>query len=103
MIEGLVKVYAENGRLLQAMADAARQDPAFAAQLDTALEGPRALLMRLLQQSPQPPPDPAESARMLMTVHREYLLDRFGEGDDSPEVRAAARDALQALWGRLLT
>jgi AcrR family transcriptional regulator len=103
MIDGLVAVYAENGRLLQAMADAARQDPVFAAQLDTALEGPRALLTRLVQQSPHPPPDPAEFARMLMTVHREYLLDRFGDGDDSPEARAAARDALQALWDRLLS
>jgi AcrR family transcriptional regulator len=103
MIDGLVAVYAQHGRLLRAMADAARQDPAFAAQLDTALEGPRALLTRLVAHAPNPPPDPAEFVRMLMTVHREYLLDRFGDGDDSPAARAAARDALQALWDRLLS
>ena len=103
MIDGLVDVYADNGRLLQAMVDASRQDPAFAAQLDTALEGPRALLTRLVAQAPHPPPDPPEFARMLMTVHREYLLDRFADGDGSPAARAAARDALTALWERLLS
>jgi hypothetical protein len=40
---------------------------------------------------------------MLMTVHREYLLDRFGDGGDSPESRVAAREALQALRDRLLS
>ena len=104
MIDGLVNVYADNGRLMQAMVDASRQDPVFAAQLDTALEGPRALLTRLVAAAPHPPPDPPEFARMLMTVHRDYLLDRFGEGgSDSPEARAAARAALTALWERLLS
>jgi TetR/AcrR family transcriptional regulator, ethionamide resistance regulator len=103
MIEGLVAVYAEHGRLLRAVDDAARQDPAFAARMDTALVGPRTLLTRLVAGAPHPPPDPAEFARMLMTVHRDYLLDRFGDGDDSPEARAAARDAITALWQRLLS
>jgi AcrR family transcriptional regulator len=95
MIDGLVDLYADHGR-------ASRQDPAFAAQLDTALEGPRALLTHLVAQAPHPPPDPPEFARMLMTVHRDYLLDRFGDGDGSPEARAAARATLAALWERLL-
>jgi AcrR family transcriptional regulator len=103
MIDALVTVYAEHGRLLRAMTDAARQSPEFAARMDTALVGPRALLTRLLSQAPNPPPDPAESARMLMTVNRDYLLDRFGDGDDTPEARAAARAAMTALWERLLS
>jgi hypothetical protein len=37
-----------------------------------------------------------------MVLHREYLLDRFGGGGDSPAARAAARSALGALWERLL-
>jgi AcrR family transcriptional regulator len=103
MIDGLVEVYADHGRLLRAVDDAARRDAAFAAKMDTALVGPRALLTSLVAGAPHPPPDPPEFARMLMTVHRDYLLDRFGDGDDSPEARAAARAALTALWARLLS
>jgi phosphohistidine phosphatase SixA len=65
-------------------------------------EGIGLLLTRLLAGAPNPPPDPAESARMLMTVNREYLLDRFAPGDDSPAARESARVALAALWQRLL-
>jgi AcrR family transcriptional regulator len=103
MIDALVEVYTTNGRLLRAMTDAARQDPAFAARMDTALVGPRALITRLVGEAPHPPPDPEEFARMLMTVHRDYLLDRFGDGDDSPHARQAAHDAMTALWERLLS
>jgi AcrR family transcriptional regulator len=101
MIDGLVATYAEHGPLLRAIDDAARHDPAVAAQLETALVGPRRLLERLVTRPPNPPPDPPEFARLLMATHRAYLLDTFGTGRDAPEIRERAREALTALWVRL--
>jgi hypothetical protein len=37
-----------------------------------------------------------------MATHRAYLLDKFGDGDDSPENRRDAVAALAGLWQRLL-
>jgi hypothetical protein len=37
-----------------------------------------------------------------MATHRAYLLDKFGDGDDSPQNRQDAVAALAALWQRLL-
>ena len=102
MIDALVEVYAEHGPLLRAIDDAARHDPGVAAELDTALVAPRRLIARLLSEAPSPPPDPRESARMLMATHRAYLLDTFGDGRATPRRRAAARAALTSLWTRLL-
>jgi AcrR family transcriptional regulator len=102
IVEGQVALYAEHGRLLRAIDDAARHDPEVAAELDKALVEPRKLLAHLLTEAPNPPPDPRESARLLMATHRAYLLDTFGEGRDTPRRRAAARAALLALWQRLL-
>lgn len=102
MIAALVDVYAEHGRLLRAIDDAARHDPAVAARLDVALVGPRRLLARLLAAAPHPPPDPRESALLLMATHRAYLLDRFGDGRASRRARRTAVEALEALWSRLL-
>jgi AcrR family transcriptional regulator len=102
MVEGLVEVFSEHGRLLRAIDDAARQDPAVAERLERALVGPRALLERLLHEAPNPPPEPAESARMLMAAHRAYLLDAFGAGRAPRGAPAAARTTLLALWERLL-
>ena len=103
MVDGLVTVFAAHGRLLRAIDDASRRDPAVAERMESALTGPRALLERLLRNAPNPPPRPAESARLLMASHRAYLLDTFG-GDDEPApgARDAARTALLALWERLL-
>ena len=102
MIGGLVAVFAEHGPLLRAIDAAAAQDPEVAARLDTALDGPRRLIARLLAGAPNPPPDPAESARVLMATHRAYLLDTFGDGAPARGARRAATDALEALWERLL-
>jgi AcrR family transcriptional regulator len=102
MIDGLVGVYAEHGRLLRAIDDAARHDPAVAERLDTALVGPRKLIARLLTDAPHPPPDVEESARLLMATHRAYLLDAFGDGAGGSTERRRAREALAALWERLL-
>jgi TetR/AcrR family transcriptional regulator, ethionamide resistance regulator len=103
MVNGLVATYAEHGPLLQAIDDAARHDPAVAAQLDTALVGPRRLLARLLSRAAHPPPDVAESARLLMATHRAYLLDQFGAGQADTRAPVRARQALMALWDRLLS
>ncbi len=104
MVAALVGLYAEHGPLLRAIDDAARHDPAVAERLDAALVGPRALIARLLAGAPHPPPDPQESARVLMATHRAYLLDAFGTdaGDATPRRRRAAAAALTALWERLL-
>ena len=102
MVEGLVALFADHGRLLRAIDDAARHDPAVAERLETALTAPRALVEQLLREAPNPPPRPAESARMLMATHRAYLLDTFGAGDASRGAPDAARSALLALWERLL-
>jgi AcrR family transcriptional regulator len=102
MVDGLVTLFAEHGRLLRAIDDAARHDPAVAERLERALVGPRQLIERLLSAAPHPPPRPAESARLQMAAHRAYLLDTFGAGDAPPGARAAARDALLAMWERLL-
>lgn len=102
MVSGLVAVYAEHGPLLQAIDDAARHDASVAAQLDTALVGPRRLIESLLRAAPHPPPDPAESARLLMATHRAYLLDTFGSGRPRRGARRAASTALLGLWERLL-
>jgi AcrR family transcriptional regulator len=102
MIAALVDVYAEHGPLLRAIDDAARHDRAVAERLDTALVGPRRLIARLLDEAPHPPPDPQESARLLMATHRAYLLDAFGGGRPRRGARRAATAALEALWARLL-
>jgi hypothetical protein len=102
MVDGLVELFSEHGRLLRAIDDAARQDPAVAQRLEAALVGPRRLIERLLRAAPHPPPDPAESARMLMATHRAYLLDTFGAGTAPPAAAPAARASLLALWERLL-
>jgi AcrR family transcriptional regulator len=102
MIAGLVDVFAEHGPLLRAIDDAAAHDPAVAVRLDTALEAPRRLLTRLLAAANHPPPDPAESARLMMAAHRAYLLDTFGDGKPRRGARRRATEALEALWKRLL-
>jgi AcrR family transcriptional regulator len=102
MVDGLVAVFSEHGRLLRAIDDAARSDLAVAGRLESALIGPRQLIERLVREAPNPPPRPAESARLLMAAHRAYLLDRFGAGDAPPEAPAVARAALLAMWERLL-
>ena len=102
MVEGLVDLFSQHGRLLRAIDDAARHDPAVAERLEGALAGPRRLLEGLLREAPNPPPDPAEAARMLMATHRAYLLDTFGAGDAPRAAAPAARAALLALWERLL-
>ncbi|HEV2814881.1 MAG TPA: TetR/AcrR family transcriptional regulator [Solirubrobacteraceae bacterium] len=102
MIDGQVETYARHGRLLRAIVDAAGHDPAVAVRLDTALVAPRDLLARLLAEANHPPADPKELARLLMATHRAYLLDTFGDGRDTPMRRRAAREALSALWERLL-
>jgi AcrR family transcriptional regulator len=103
MVDGLVAVFAEHGRLLRAIDDAARHDPAVAERLESALIGPRELIESLVREAPDPPPQPAASARLLMAAHRAYLLDTFGAGDAQPEARAEARAALFAMWERLLS
>ena len=102
MVEGLVAVFAAHGRLLRAIDDATRRDPAVAERMERALVGPRELIERLLGEAAHPPPDPAESARLLMATHRAYLLDTFGAGDAPAGATDAARAALLALWERLL-
>ena len=103
MLAGLVGLFAENGPLLRAIDAAAAQDPEVAARLDAALEGPRSLLTRLLQAAANPPPDPAETARLMMAAHRAYLVDTFGDGRPEPGARRRATEALEAVWERLLT
>ncbi len=103
MLASLVAVFAEHGPLLRAIDAAAAQDATVAARLETALEGPRALLTRLLAAAPHPPPDPAESARLMMAAHRAYLLDTFGDGNPRRGARRRATEALEATWERLLS
>ena len=102
IVDGLVTVFSKHGRLLRAIDDAARHDPAVAGRLESALIGPRQLIESLLRAAPHPPPRPAESARLLMAAHRAYLLDTFGAGDAPRGAPAAARAALLAMWDRLL-
>ncbi len=102
MIDGLVAVFAEHGPLLRAIDAAGAQDAEVAARLDTAIEGPRALIAHLLAGARNPPPDPPQSARLLMAAHRAYLLDTFGDGRAGPGERKDATQALGALWERLL-
>lgn len=101
MITGLVGLYADNGRWLRAIDDAAA-DPDVAAALDRSLVGPRQLLETLVADAPHPPPNPREFALLLMAAHRAYLLDKFGSGNDTPGNRQDAIAALSALWRRLL-
>ena len=58
---------------------------------------------RLLAAAPHPPPDPAESARLMMAAHRAYLLDTFGDGNPRRGARRRATEALEAIWERLLS
>jgi AcrR family transcriptional regulator len=102
MVDGLVELFSQHGRLLRAIDDAARRDPAVAERLERALVAPRALVERLLAAAPHPPPRPAESARLLMAAHRAYLLDTFGAGTAPRGARAKAQAALLAMWERLL-
>src|ERR1700679_4227984 len=102
MVAGLVQLYADNGRWLRAIDDAAAADTTVSIELDRALVGPRQLLEQLVANAPHPPANPHEFALLLMATHRAYLLDTFGGGQDSPERRTNATAALMALWERLL-
>ena len=102
MLAGLVSIFADHGPLLRAIDAAAGQDSEVAARLDLALDAPRRLIERLIAAAPHPPPDPAQSARLLMAAHRAYLLDTFGDGSAPRGARARATAALEALWERLL-
>jgi len=102
MITGLVRLYAEHGRMLRAIDAAAASNPEVAAELDRALASPRRLLEGLVVEAPHPPANSREFSLLLMATHRAYLLDKFGGGDDSPENRQDALAALAALWQRLL-
>jgi AcrR family transcriptional regulator len=102
MVDGLVALYADNGRWLRALDAAAAAEPAVAAELERALVGPRRLLEQLVTNAPHPPANPRAFALLLMATHRAYLLDTFGSGHDSPERRSEATSALMALWERLL-
>jgi AcrR family transcriptional regulator len=102
MVAGLVELYADNGRWLRALDAAAAADPAVATELDRALVGPRLLLEQLVTNAPHPPTIPHEFALLLMATHRAYLLDTFGDGNDSRERRTEATAALMSLWERLL-
>jgi AcrR family transcriptional regulator len=102
MVDGLVATYAAHGPLLRAIDDAARHDAAVAARLDTALVGPRRLIARLLGTAKHPPPDIDEAVALLMATHRAYLLDAFGSGKPRRGAEKRAREALTALWERLL-
>ena len=102
MVDELVATFAEHGRLLRAIDDAARHDPAVADRLETALVGPRLLSAALLEGAAHAPSSPHESARMLMAAHRAYLLDAFGAGHAPDDAPARARAALLALWQALL-
>lgn len=101
MVDGLVALYHRHGPLLRAIDDAARADPAVAAQIETALVGPRRLITGLLRDAPHPPSDPRESARVLMSASNGYLLEAFGTTPPRT-TRAKARGALLALWERVL-
>jgi AcrR family transcriptional regulator len=103
MLAGLVAVFADHGPLLRAIDAAAAQDATVAARLDTALDAPRRLVERLLDAAAHPPPDPAESARLMMAAHRAYLLDTFGDGKPRRGARRRATEALEAAWERLLS
>jgi AcrR family transcriptional regulator len=102
MVAGLVQLYADNGRWLRALDAAAAADPEVAAELERALVGPRRLLEQLVADAPHPPPDAREFSLLLMATHRAYLLDKFGDGDDSPKNRQDAVAALAVLWQRVL-
>jgi AcrR family transcriptional regulator len=102
MVDGLVALFSQHGRLLRAIDDAARRDRAVAGRLESALIGPQQLLESLVRDAPNPPPRPVESARLLVAAHRAYLLDTFGAGDAPPTAPADARAALLAMWERLL-
>ncbi|HEV7805509.1 MAG TPA: TetR family transcriptional regulator [Solirubrobacteraceae bacterium] len=102
MIAGLVAVFAEHGPLLRAIDAAASHDAAVAERLDTALVAPRRLIADLLAAAPHPPPDPAESARLMMAAQRAYLLDTFGDGRPRRDARRRATEALETVWERLL-
>jgi AcrR family transcriptional regulator len=101
-ITGLVRLYADHGRLLRAIDAAAAADPDVATALDRALVGPRRLFETLVADAPHPPANPREFALLLMATHRAYLLDKFGAGDGSRQNRKDAAAALTALWQRLL-
>lgn len=102
MVDGLVALYHRHGPLLRAIDDAARADPAVAAQIETALVAPRRLIAGLLRDAPNPPPDPRESARVLMAASNGYLLEAFGTTPQRT-TRPKARAALLTLWERVLS
>ncbi len=101
MVDGLVTVFAEHGPLLRGIDEAIRQDPTVDPADDPALAEPLAFVAGLLATAKHPPPDPAQSARLLQAAHRAYLLDAFG-GATPRATRDEARAALRALWDRVL-
>lgn len=101
-VEELVELAAAEGRLLGAIVDASRVDPAVTERLEPVLARPRTVVAELLAAAPHPPEDPEESARLLIAAHRAYLLEAFGDGPVTPEARERVRAALCALWQRLL-
>ncbi len=102
--EGVVAVFAEHGRVLRALADAAADDPDVEAAYDALVQGFVTATARHIEREIAAghmlPLDPAETAKALVWMMERYLSLSLGrEETTDPEL---VTETLATIWGRVL-
>lgn len=99
-LEGLVDVFARDGRLLAKVAEAraldAPFDEAYRALLDRFISATTRRIRAEQKRGRTPPVNPAETATALILMTENYLRDRLGGRPRVPRRRAV--DTLMAIW-----
>jgi AcrR family transcriptional regulator len=103
-LEGIVKVYAEHGPVMRALADAAADDPGVEEAYNVIVENFVRATARHIEEEVAVgrilPVDPHETAKALVWMMERYLNLSFGH--DAPRPRQTVADTLTTIWTRVL-
>src|SRR3954468_22473581 len=103
-IDGVVGVFAANGPVLRALADAAAVDPrveaAYAELMQRFVDATARHIDQEIAAARTLPLDPVPTATALTWMMERYLQLRLGRTPDAP--RAPISDALTTIWARVL-
>jgi AcrR family transcriptional regulator len=103
-LDRIVKVYAEHGPVLRALADAAADDPgvedAYGALVQSFVDATARHIEREMAAGRILPLDPGETAKALVWMMERYLNLSLGREPVTP--RQTAADTLATIWTRVL-
>ncbi len=102
--ERLVRLYAHDGYLLRAMADAASQNEEVErnhrATIERLVEASSSRIRMGIERGAMKPMDALEVSSALVLMNEQYLMDRFGRGTQSDH--DSAIETLVTIWTRVL-